>query len=88
MHMLQCELLLGAHCTFGRWLIHIGSRVCHCCGVFVLYTLIFHEISVYNNAFAVLNEITWGEVSIWEQLHRECDDPRLLRFLGRPDDLR
>lgn len=37
---------------------------------------------------AVLNDLTWGQVSIWEQLHPECIDPRLLRFLGRPDDLR
>lgn len=35
-----------------------------------------------------MNENTWQEVWTWEQLHRnECNQPRLLRFLGRPDDL-
>lgn len=35
-----------------------------------------------------MNELTWQKVWAWEQLHRnECDQPRLLRFLGRPDDL-
>jgi cytochrome c heme-lyase len=36
-----------------------------------------------------MNEKTWERVAEWEQLHcAECPDPRLLRFRGRPDDLR
>jgi cytochrome c heme-lyase len=35
-----------------------------------------------------MNEITWQQVWSWEQLHRnECGQARLVRFLGRPDDL-
>lgn len=36
-----------------------------------------------------MNEKTWERVAEWERLHsNECPDPRLLRFMGRPDDLR
>lgn len=36
-----------------------------------------------------MNEITWGHVMAWESLHRDhCCSPSLLRFRGRPDDLR
>lgn len=36
-----------------------------------------------------MNEKTWERVAEWEQLHcAACPDPRLLRFRGRPDDLR
>jgi hypothetical protein len=36
-----------------------------------------------------MNEITWQRVQMWEMLHRqECPSPSLLRFRGRPDDLR
>lgn len=35
-----------------------------------------------------MNNMTWGQVLRWEQLHRgECGSPTLLRFHGRPDDL-
>lgn len=33
--------------------------------------------------------MTWQHVLAWERLHGgECGDPRLLRFTGRPDELR
>ena len=36
-----------------------------------------------------MNELTWQRVMDWEQLHRdECRDPTLLRFQGKPDQLR
>jgi cytochrome c heme-lyase len=36
-----------------------------------------------------MNEMTWRRVLDWETLHSErCGQPRLLRFCGRPDDLR
>ncbi|PNH04023.1 Cytochrome c-type heme lyase [Tetrabaena socialis] len=36
-----------------------------------------------------MNEATWQRVMLWESLHRtECDNPTLLRFQGRPHDLR
>lgn len=36
-----------------------------------------------------MNEVTWSHVLAWESLHRDtCCDPALLRFRGRPDDLR
>ena len=41
-------------------------------------------VAIHNN----MNEKTWREVIFWEKFHcKECDDPRLLRFEGRPDDL-
>jgi len=36
---------------------------------------------------AAMNEITWARVQQWEALHR-CQNVRLRRFLGRPDELR
>lgn len=40
-------------------------------------------------ACAAMNEVTWQHVLAWERLHGgECGDPRLLRFTGRPDELR
>lgn len=39
--------------------------------------------------FAAMNELTWRRVLEWEALHYEtCGDPKLLRFLGKPHDLR
>jgi len=36
----------------------------------------------------VLNELTWRHVMSWERLHcKECPDPKLMRFCGRPDAL-
>lgn len=36
-----------------------------------------------------MNEATWQRVMQWELLHRqECDYPTLLRFQGKPHDLR
>jgi len=36
-----------------------------------------------------MNEITWQYVSLFEKLHaNECDCPALLKFQGRPHDLR
>lgn len=36
-----------------------------------------------------MNELTWGHVLMWESLHRDtCCQPALMRFRGRPDDLR
>ena len=38
---------------------------------------------------AAMNEVTWQHVLAWEALHAgECADPQLLRFTGRPDELR
>lgn len=38
---------------------------------------------------AAMNEVTWRTVMQWEQLHRdECCKPTLLRFMGKPHDLR
>ena len=35
-----------------------------------------------------MNEMTWQQVLRWESLHRENPQgPRLIRFLGRPDEL-
>ncbi len=42
-------------------------------------------VAIHNN----MNESTWNQVLAWEELH-PVDDidraPKLLRFLGRPDD--
>jgi hypothetical protein len=36
-----------------------------------------------------MNEMTWRKVMDWEQLHcQECKYPTLLKFQGRPNDLR
>ena len=47
-------------------------------------------VAVHNN----MNENTWKQVLSWEELHSdtfhakdEGRDPKLLKFLGRPDDL-
>lgn len=43
-------------------------------------------IAVHNN----MNENTWSQVMAWEELHpvtEEGREPKLLRFLGKPDDL-
>ena len=41
-------------------------------------------VAIHNN----MNENAWREVLQWEALHAaECDAPKLLRFMGRPDDL-
>ena len=38
---------------------------------------------------AAMNEMTWRHVLAWEQMHcAECKSPQLLRFCGRPDELR
>lgn len=40
-------------------------------------------------AHAGMNEATWQRVKVWEILHRqECAEARLLRFQGKPHDLR
>ena len=40
-------------------------------------------------AAAAMNELTWQRVLEWEALHHDtCGDPKLLRFLGKPHDLR
>ena len=39
--------------------------------------------------YAAMNEVTWQHVLAWEALHAgECANPQLLRFTGRPDELR
>ena len=44
-------------------------------------------VTVHNN----MNETTWKQVMIWENLRSQDyklgEEPKLLRFLGRPDDL-
>ena len=41
-------------------------------------------VAIHNN----MNEQTWKQVLAWEALHcAECKTPKLLRFMGRPDDL-
>jgi len=44
-------------------------------------------VTVHNN----MNETTWKQVMIWENLqaqeYKPGEEPKLLRFLGRPDDL-
>lgn len=36
-----------------------------------------------------MNEATWQQVALWEKLHaKECDCPTLLKFQGKPHDLR
>ena len=38
---------------------------------------------------AAMNELTWRRVLEWEALHHDtCGDPKLLRFMGKPHDLR
>ncbi|CAD7701714.1 unnamed protein product [Ostreobium quekettii] len=39
------------------------------------------------HAHNTLNEATWRRVRDWEHLHQECGNPKLLRFVGRPDSL-
>ncbi|CAN0304213.1 unnamed protein product, partial [Laminaria digitata] len=42
-------------------------------------------VSIHNN----MNEFTWRKILQWEKLRTcgvEGSEPRLLRFLGRPDD--
>jgi hypothetical protein len=44
---------------------------------------------VLHDFFAAMNEATWQTVQDWEQLHcEECKHAQLLRFQGRPHDLR
>lgn len=46
------------------------------------------DMDAVVHAHNSMNEITWQEVQLWEQLHKhECGMPTLLRFRGRPDDL-
>ena len=41
-------------------------------------------VSIHN----AVNERAWGEVMKWERMHeKECDCPKLFKFLGRPKDL-
>jgi cytochrome c heme-lyase len=41
-------------------------------------------VAIHNN----MNEKTWERVRQWEALHKSsCPEPRLSRFMGRPDDL-
>ena len=44
-------------------------------------------VAVHNN----MNETTWKQIMIWESLrsqhYKRGEEPKLLRFLGRPDDL-
>jgi cytochrome c heme-lyase len=41
-------------------------------------------VAIHNN----MNEKTWERVREWESLHKSsCPEPRLSRFMGRPDDL-
>jgi hypothetical protein len=40
-------------------------------------------VAIHNN----MNERTWRDVIAWEKMHcNECNDPRLLRFVGKPDE--
>jgi len=40
-------------------------------------------VQIHNS----VNERSWMEVRKWEKALRDCDDPKLVRFLGRPNDL-
>jgi len=41
-------------------------------------------VAIHNN----MNELTWKKVLDWEKLHCDtCENPRLIRFVGRPDEL-
>jgi cytochrome c heme-lyase len=43
-------------------------------------------VKIHNN----MNEATWNQILEWEKLHPDDSpgkDPKLLRFLGKPDDL-
>lgn len=41
-------------------------------------------IAVHNN----MNERSWMALMEWEKMHcKECENPKLLRFTGKPDDL-
>jgi cytochrome c heme-lyase len=41
-------------------------------------------VHIHNN----MNNFTWKKVAEWEkEFHSDCQDPRLLRFVGRPHDL-
>lgn len=45
------------------------------------------QLDVYCSA--AMNELTWRRVLEWEALHHDtCGDPKLLRFMGKPHDLR
>lgn len=46
--------------------------------------LMGHVVTAHNS----MNEATWHRVAEWERLHKgSCDEARLTRFMGRPDDL-
>ena len=49
-----------------------------------------HALALIQNcASAAMNELTWRRVLEWEALHHDtCGDPKLLRFMGKPHDLR
>ena len=48
-----------------------------------------HTIAEVFSWGAAMNELTWRKVQQWEALHPETQsEATLLRFCGRPDDLR
>lgn len=52
----------------------------------VVETDVIDVVRIHNN----MNESTWKTILKWEDLHPQQDEdrqPRLLRFLGRPDEL-
>eukprot|EP00586_Coscinodiscus_wailesii_P019906 CAMPEP_0172515842 /NCGR_PEP_ID=MMETSP1066-20121228/271225_1 /TAXON_ID=671091 /ORGANISM="Coscinodiscus wailesii, Strain CCMP2513" /LENGTH=253 /DNA_ID=CAMNT_0013297055 /DNA_START=141 /DNA_END=898 /DNA_ORIENTATION=+ len=51
------------------------------------YTADESEISTIVRIHNSVNERTWREVRKWESELHGCDEPRLVRFVGRPNDL-
>ena len=50
-----------------------------------MFKMTWNRLPVY----AAMNEVTWQHVLAWEALHADkCAEPQLLRFVGRPDELR
>ena len=46
------------------------------------------DMDAVVHAHNSMNEVTWQHVAMWETLHRsDCGQPRLLRFLGKPEHL-
>ena len=70
--------------------LHHGSRLCQSLALDARLALCRPLCSTpCRHCTAAMNELTWQRVMDWEQLHRdECCDPTLLRFQGKPDQLR
>ncbi len=76
------SICITARCTTTKVLSLLCLRVLTCS----------HErggVCVSVCVCTAMNEATWQQVAMWEQLHADkCGKPMLLRFMGKPHDLR